>query len=131
MRNIDKRTQEAFWGRGTLRLSNTEVITYWNPEVRVDCYLHNNKIAELLGDRWLSISNAGYYTDVTKNRLNAILHYLHDVGIHGSKWTFWFKKTEYCWPLHGRHKLIVDLITREVRPDRLWMSEQIYIGQTG
>tara|TARA_A100000172_G_C3010312_1_gene99534 strand:- start:304 stop:711 length:408 start_codon:yes stop_codon:yes gene_type:complete len=56
--------------------SNTHVRT--TTEGSVDVYLHDNQIAHLDKDGKLFISDAGWQTNTTKSRLNAIINYFCD-----------------------------------------------------
>ena len=70
MRAITKVASRAFWARGNFRLSNTEVDSIWRH--RTSMYLHGNNIANLV-DWFLYISDCGWQTTTTKERLNWIL----------------------------------------------------------
>jgi hypothetical protein len=129
MRKIDHQTQTAFWSGTNMSKSNTDVVTSHVQPRQTELYLHNNKIAELVDDRWLSMSNAGYYTNVTKNRLNAVLGNLNQTGIFGGVWHFVFKGDSYPWPLDYKAKIIIDLKTKVVTYDKQWYSERINIRQ--
>ena len=57
-------------------------------------YLHDNAIARYAPqDKLLGISNAGWETNTTKSRLNAILRTFGLTGIHQHKFV-WYRGTE-------------------------------------
>jgi len=69
MRQITKESINAFMKRKEFRKQNMKVSTLNNK-----CYLklHNNIIAVLHSDNTLMISNAGWQSNTTKERLNAL-----------------------------------------------------------
>ena len=69
MRAVTKETVRAFFDRRERKIGNSQVIVY---EDRVRYLLHGNCIAELQGNN-LRISNAGWATPTTKERLNGLL----------------------------------------------------------
>ncbi len=91
MRKITSQAVEAFIERKPFRKSNMAVsieegITYLK--------LHNNKIAALLADGRMWISNAGWKSNTTKERLNG----LPGVNIYQRNWV-WFLNDQ---PWDGR-----------------------------
>ena len=82
MRKITSEAVDRFLNRSEFKKSNMSVsieegITYLK--------LHNNKIAALLGAGRMWISNAGWRSNTTKERLNG----LPNVRIHQKNWE-WF-----------------------------------------
>ena len=69
MRKITELAVNAFMRREPFKQSNTEVAIY-PTDTRM--YLHGHLIAviDLMGSIW--VTNAGYFTNVTKERLNGI-----------------------------------------------------------
>lgn len=69
MRKITRDAVNAFMSREPFKQSNTEVAIY-PTDTRM--YLHGHLIAviDLMGNLW--VTNAGYFTNVTKERLNGI-----------------------------------------------------------
>lgn len=69
MRQITKDAVKAFMRREPFKQSNTEVAIY-PTDTRM--YLHGHLIAviDLMGN--IKVTNAGYFTNVTKERLNGI-----------------------------------------------------------
>lgn len=69
MRKITRDAVKAFMRREPFKQSNTEVAIY-PTDTRM--YLHGHLIAviDLMGNLW--VTNAGYFTNVTKERLNGI-----------------------------------------------------------
>ena len=69
MRKITRDAVDAFMRRESFKRSNTQVVVH--PE-NTHLYLHGNPIAivDLLG--CIKITNAGYQTNTTKERLNGI-----------------------------------------------------------
>ena len=86
MRKITEETVKAFKWKKAKKLWNTEVcwwLSTW------DYYLHNNLIAMYNPFRkWLWISDAGWKTNTTKERLNWILQAFRIWHIfqHKGKW---------------------------------------------
>ena len=94
MRKITKLTTSAFFRGQNLSLSNTKVVS---SEDYSKLYLHDNLIAVL--DRkqnLLSLSDCGWQSNTTKERLNGLLEELGK-GIYQKNWT-WY---------------VIDLKTRE------------------
>ncbi len=82
MRKITSQAVEAFIERKPFRKSNMSVVidngvTYLQ--------LHNNRIAALLADGRMWISNAGWMSNTTKERLNG----LPGVRVNQKNWS-WF-----------------------------------------
>ena len=69
MRKITQNAVNAFMRREPFKQSNTEVAVH-PADTRL--YLHGNLIAmiDLMGN--IKVSNAGYFTNTTKERLNGI-----------------------------------------------------------
>jgi len=88
MRKITKESVNAFLNRKQFSKSNMSVtieegITYLK--------LHNNKIAALLGDGRMWISNAGWKSNTTKERLNG----LPNVSIYQRNWVWFLNDTPW------------------------------------
>ena len=74
MRIIEKQMNFALSNKGNFSNSNTSV-TYYPSENYSEVRLHGNLIAWLDHTKQvLAISSAGWYTNTTKSRLNALLH---------------------------------------------------------
>lgn len=90
MRKISKLAIEAFMGGCDFKQSNTTVLVFGNGNVQM--FLHGHLIAEkhaTAAGFIFRITNAGYFTNVTKERLNAI----PGVSIH---------QTKFQWYLNGK-----------------------------
>ena len=74
MRKITQHTINAFLNDNPIKESNTQVIlnaNFGNP--RTELYLFNNLIAlKPFGSNKISITNAGWKSNTTKERLNAL-----------------------------------------------------------
>lgn len=81
MRKVTQQAVEAFMNGYNFKSGNTEVRNN-------AMYLHGNKIAEWRGDE-LWITNAGWSSNVTKERLNGI----PGVSVQQSRWV-WFLNGE-------------------------------------
>lgn len=66
MRKVSKITAQAFKLNQSIKMGNSKV----NGGVY---YLHGNRIASIDGDGLLNLSDCGWKTSTTKERLNAIL----------------------------------------------------------
>jgi len=88
MRQITKESISAFMNAERFKKANMEVEVL--PNVTI-LYLHNNAIAYRYNDpqRTLSISNCGWFSNTTKERLNA----LEGVSIY---------QKNYVWFLNGK-----------------------------
>ena len=73
MRKVTELAVKAFFNKKAFSLSNTTVFIDRNGTVFMS--LHSNIIAMLNTDGRLFISNAGWSTKTTKERLNGILEY--------------------------------------------------------
>ena len=101
MRQIEKQMNFALSNKGNWSNSNTSV-TYHPSENLSEVRLHGNLIAWLdHKDQVLAISSAGWHTNTTKSRLNALL-YEFNTGIRVFQKQFdWFitdftgKKTDF------------------------------------
>lgn len=82
MRKITREIVAAFMNRETKRIGNS----YTNGTT---LYLHSNAIAEWRQDGSLWITNAGWKSNTTKERLNG----LPGVSIHQKDWT-WYLNDE-------------------------------------
>lgn len=71
MRKTTAEAVNAFLNSKNLKIGNTEVVVneYSSGGTITQLYLHGNLIAES-SDTGLKITNAGYFTNVTKERLN-------------------------------------------------------------
>jgi hypothetical protein len=88
MRKITSEAVDHFLNRSKFRKSNMAVsieegITYLK--------LHNNKIAALLGDGRMWISNAGWASNTTKERLNG----LPNVSVRQKNYRWYLNGTEW------------------------------------
>ena len=81
MRKITQQASKAFWNGKPYKKSNTEVRTYVHKRglggrmIVVELVLHGHTIAWRQHNS-LMITNCGYTTNVTKERLNGILSYV-------------------------------------------------------
>ena len=73
MRKVTNLAVKAFVNKKPFKLSNTSIFINENGTVFMS--LHNNKIAMLNTEGQLFISNAGWNTRTTSERLNGILSY--------------------------------------------------------
>lgn len=69
MRKITKQMLEAFNANISKKLGNTEVIA---GELTTGVLLHGNLIAIKYQDNSIAVTNAGWFTPTTKERLNAL-----------------------------------------------------------
>ena len=90
MRQIEKQMNFALSNKGNFSNSNTSV-TYYKSENLSEVRLHGNLIAWLDHTKQvLAISSAGWHTNTTKSRLNALL-YEFNTGIRVFQKNFdWF-----------------------------------------
>ena len=97
MRKIEQSMLFAINNKGNWRSSNTEVVRTFNSHSNV--YLHGNHIATVKDNGDVSISNAGWRTNTTKSRLNAIINEFLDGTKNG------VYQKDHCWYVidHGRH----------------------------
>ena len=87
MRKITREACQAFECQRDFKRGNTEVVRFINNEVNMEYRLHGNLIA-YSNSKGLFISNAGWFTNTTKERLNG----LTGVNIH---------QKDYVWYLNG------------------------------
>jgi len=87
MRKITKQAVNAFLNEVTYNASNTRVITEGNT---TKLYLFGHLIAEKTGES-IKISNAGYFTNTTKERLNG----LPNVSISARKGVWYLNGQEW------------------------------------
>lgn len=101
MRQITRQAVNAFYRWENFSLNNTQVkMNEWVSEM----FLHGNLIAIYNLSTWeLKISNAGWKTTITKERLNWIL-YSHP---HTDK--FQIKQTKWMW-------YIVNILNNKPKP---------------
>lgn len=85
MRKITRDSVNAFLNRQTFKRQNMEVTSFDNSFY---LKLHGNTIAVLHGDDTLMITNAGWESNTTKERLNG----LPNVNIH---------QKNFIWYLNG------------------------------
>ena len=69
MRKIEQQIITAIRNNQDLKVANSQVISYTNSS---DVYLHGHLIARI-GETWMELFDAGYQTNTTKSRLNALL----------------------------------------------------------
>lgn len=79
MKIITNESIEIFYNRGNLKKGNMKVVS---DETLTTMYLHNNAIARLSLAGQLMISNAGWYSNTTRERLNG----LKGVHVKQKKW---------------------------------------------
>ena len=84
MRKITKESVKAFFNNTNYSKSNTFIVNN-------KFYLHNNLIAEIK-DNKLILSNCGWFSNTTKERLNGILNYIGNSGIY---------QKNFIWYLNG------------------------------
>ena len=87
MRTVTKNAANCFYNKGNGNFSNTSVITEGN---MTKMFLFGNLIAKLENDK-LFITNAGWKSNTTKERLNALkgVNILQKKGewfLNGEKW---------------------------------------------
>ena len=98
MRKITIESVEAFTSCGNLYKDNTEVKTYSDTIAKM--FLFWNHIAELYNNqKILYISNCGYYTNTTKERLNWILDHYKLGSIKQKAWVWYLNWEEFTWEL--------------------------------
>lgn len=88
MRKITKQSVESFLNRTPFKKSNMEVqidggVTYLK--------LHGNKIAALLSNGKMWVSNAGWFSNTTKERLNG----LPGVSIYQKNWNWYLNGNQW------------------------------------
>lgn len=88
MRQITQEAVNAFFDSQPFSRSNTKV-TLAPPHVRL--YLHGHLIAHMDSSGKLRITNAGFFTNVTKERLNG----LPGVSIYQRKGTWYLNDKEW------------------------------------
>ena len=89
MRQITKESVKAFYKQEKFYKNNTSVIdTFFGARF----YLHNNLIAEIKNGK-LYISNCGWFSNTTKERLNGILDYIGKPRIYQKRFQ-WFLNGE-------------------------------------
>ena len=81
MRKITKESVTAFFNNRNYLKNNTHVFNN-------KFYLHNNLIAEKKNNK-LFISNCGWFSNTTKERLNGILNHIGHAGIYQKNFS-WF-----------------------------------------
>jgi hypothetical protein len=88
MRQITKESVKAFFNAERYSKNNTRVEVL--PNVTI-LYLHDNPIAYRYNnpERTLSISNCGWFSNTTKERLNGILTHIGHAGIYQKNFS-WF-----------------------------------------
>lgn len=101
MRKITEQALNAFLNHRNFKKDNTEVKKY-SYDGEYALYLHGNRIAWWKGDK-IWISNRGYFTLTTKERLNALpnVHIVQKKGqwyLNGIKWN----GTPICVDLLGK-----------------------------
>ena len=69
MRKITKNAVNAFMRREPFKQTNTEVVVYPS-DTRMYLYGHLIAVIDLMGN--IKVTNAGYFTNTTKERLNGI-----------------------------------------------------------
>tara|TARA_R100001086_G_scaffold158464_2_gene84893 strand:- start:1768 stop:2154 length:387 start_codon:yes stop_codon:yes gene_type:complete len=93
MRKITKEAVKAFYNNYNYSKDNTQVRHSGTGSLYTSFfYLHNNLIATKQKDE-LIISNCGWFSNTTKERLNGILNYIGNVGIYQKRFQ-WFLNGE-------------------------------------
>ena len=92
MRKIETLMNKALINSKNWKLANTEV-TFDQESGHCRVYLHGNHIATL-GETFITITDAGYQTDTTKSRLNAIIrtHCLEGEKLYQKRGEWFIKK---------------------------------------
>lgn len=88
MRKITRDSVNAFLNRQTFKRQNMEVTSFDNSFY---LKLHGNTIAVLHGDGTLMITDAGWQTNTTKERLNG----LPNVNIHQKNFVWYLNGEEW------------------------------------
>ena len=88
MRKITREAVDKFLSRETFKKSNMQVEQFGST---FRLKLHNNTIAVLDEFNMLSISNAGWSSNTTKERLNGLPH----VRIHQRNWNWYLNGNEW------------------------------------
>ena len=88
MTQITQTTANALINHKAIKLSNTQVVTYYNNVTTM--YLHRNLIAKN-DNGVISITNAGWFSKTTKERLNGI----PGVNIKQSKGLWYLNQAEW------------------------------------
>jgi hypothetical protein len=90
MRKITRDSVDAFMNARPFRRDNTEVTVLDNVTI---LKLHGNEIAYLYNDpyRTLSVTNAGWFSNTTKERLNGI----PNVRIHQKNFNWYLNDKEW------------------------------------
>ena len=85
MRKIDEAMIHCFDEGKDLKRQNTRIehIDDSSVQPRINVYLHDNLIAKILEDV-VVISHCGYITATTMARLNTVLNYFTEAGVHMS-----------------------------------------------
>lgn len=104
MRKITEEATDAFYHHYSFSKGNTQVYEGSSEITDMDCMkmlLHGNLIA-ILDHRGLRISNAGWFTNTTKERLNALsgVNIYQKKGIwylNGKEWNGEWVKINYEW----------------------------------
>lgn len=95
MRKITQESIDAFYNFRSFKKSNMEVTVLnednQNGWKEAKLYLHGNCIAILNQKTGLTISNAGWQSNTTKERLNG----LHGVNIFQKNWTWFLNGKEW------------------------------------
>ncbi len=88
MRKITREAVDKFLSKETFKKSNMEVDTFYST---YRLKLHGNVIAVLDEFNMLSISNAGWSSNTTKERLNGLPH----VHIKQKNWSWFLNGNEW------------------------------------
>lgn len=97
MRKITKEAIQSFLNGNDYNKSNTRVSHTPYTDNNTNLYLHNNLIARKTKTNWIEISNAGWTSDTTKERLNglpwvSIQQKNFEWYLNGEKWDWnWIK----------------------------------------
>ena len=89
MRVIERKMLDAIRTGKSWALDNTRVDIFSN---RVNVYLHNNLICEIVPDETLTVWHRGWDTPTTKSRLNAILNAYNLPTISQRNYTWYIGK---------------------------------------
>ena len=97
MRNITRLAVKAFFNRERFSMDNTKVTTRFdakNDTIEQVFYLHGHAIAQLTPSGVI-LSNCGWQTNTTKERLNGILEHMGQDKIRQVKGVWYQNGTEW------------------------------------
>lgn len=115
MRKVSKLTAQAFKCKRPLKVGNSRVTVDSETGI-VEYRLHGNCIAQIVGNE-LRLSNCGWASATTKERLNAILATLDLPYRVFQKQFEWFISGNgelYCWDMVNYFNLALDVESKSV-----------------